>query len=52
MILAFTEEQKKEIEARGMMVIEFKQRIRNIGETIDDVWKILNELADKVTNEK
>lgn len=49
MVLAFTEEQKKEIEARGMMVIEFKQRIRNIGETIDDVWKILNELADKVT---
>ena len=49
MVLAFTEEQKKEIEARGMTVIEFKRRIRNMGNTIDDDWKILKEWADKVT---
>ena len=49
MVLAFTEEQKKEIEARGMTVIEFKRRIRNMGKTVDDVWKILKEWADKVT---
>lgn len=49
MVLAFTEEQKKEIEARGMTVIEFKRRLHNIGKTIDDAWKILKELSDKVT---
>lgn len=49
MILAFTEEQKKEIEAREMTVIEFKRRLHNMGKTIDDAWKILKEWADKVT---
>lgn len=49
MVLAFTEEQKKEIEARGMIVIEFKRRIRNMGKTIDDAWRILRELANKAT---
>ena len=48
MVLAFTEEQKKEIEARGMTVIEFKRRIRNMVKTIDDAWKILKEWAYKV----
>lgn len=51
MVLAFTEEQKKEIEARGMTVIEFKRRLHNMGKTIDDAWKILKELSDKVTKE-
>lgn len=49
MVLAFTEEQKKEIEARGIKVIEFKRRIRNMGKTVEDAWKILKEWADKVT---
>lgn len=49
MVLAFTEEQKKEIEERGMTVIEFKRRIYNMVKTIDDAWKILKEWADKVT---
>lgn len=49
MVLAFTEEQKKEIEARGMTVIEFKRRLHNMGKAIDDVWEILKEWADKVT---
>ena len=49
MVLAFTEEQKNEIEARGMIVIEFKRRLHNMGKTIDDAWKILKEWADKVT---
>lgn len=49
MVLVFTEEQKKEIEARGMTVIEFKRRLHNMGKTIDDVWKILKEWAEKVT---
>lgn len=48
MVLAFTEEQKKEIEAKGMTVIEFKRRLNNIGKTINDVWKILKEWSDKV----
>lgn len=49
MVLAFTEEQKKEIEARGMTVIEFKRWLHNMGKTIYDAWKILKEWADKVT---
>lgn len=49
MVLAFTEEQKKEIEANGMTVIEFKRRLRNIGKTVDEAWKILKEWANKVT---
>lgn len=49
MVLAFTEEQKKEIEARGITVIEFKRRLRNMGKSIDDAWKIFKEWADKLT---
>lgn len=49
MVLTFTEEQKKEIEAKGMKVIEFKRRIRNMGKTVDEAWKILKEWANKVT---
>ena len=49
MVLAFTEEQKKEIEARGVTVIEFKRRLHNMGKTIDDAWKIFKEWTDKVT---
>ncbi len=48
MVLAFTEEQKKEIEARGMMVIEFKRMIRQMGKTMDDAWQVLNEMANKI----
>lgn len=47
MVLAFTEEQKKEIEARGITVIEFKRQLHNMGKTIDDAWNILEEWADK-----
>ena len=49
MVLAFTEEQKKRVEARGMTVIEFKRRLRNMGKTVDEAWKILKEWANKVT---
>lgn len=49
MVLAFTEERKKEIEARGMMVIEFKRRLRNTRKLIGGVWKVLKKWADKVT---
>lgn len=48
MVLAFTEERKKEIEAKGITVIEFKRRLHNMGKSIDDAWKILKEWTDKV----
>lgn len=48
MVLAFTEEQKKEIEARGMAVIEFKRRLRKMGKTMYDAWRVLNEMANKI----
>lgn len=49
MVLAFTEEQKKEIEARGMMVIEFKRRLYKMVKGTADIWQILKEAADKIT---
>lgn len=49
MVIAFTEEQKKEIEARGMTVIEFKRRLYRIGKTINGAWQVLREAADKIT---
>lgn len=48
MVLAFTEEQKKEIEARGITVIEFKRRLYIMGKTVDDAWQVLKEFADKI----
>lgn len=48
MVLAFTEEQKKEIEARGITVIEFKRRLRNMEKGIDEAWKVLNDIANKI----
>lgn len=39
MVLAFTEDQKKEIEACGMTVIELKRRLYNIISSISDAWK-------------
>lgn len=47
MVLAFTEEQKKEIESRGMTVIEFKRMVYNIVNVINDAWKVLKNSIDK-----
>ena len=50
MVIAFTEEQKKEIESRGMTVIEFKRRLYNTKNTISDAWKVLENFVDKFSN--
>lgn len=47
MVLAFTEEQKKEIEVREMTVIEFKRRLYNMKNTISDAWEVLEDFIDK-----
>lgn len=49
MVLAFTGEQKKEIEAKGITVIEFKRNLYETGKYIDSLWQILKEAADKIT---
>lgn len=49
MVLAFTEKQKKEIEARGTTVIEFKRNLYRMSKTVDEAWQILKEFADKIT---
>jgi hypothetical protein len=41
MVLAFTEEQKKRVEARGMTVIEFKRRLRNMEKPLMMLGKFL-----------
>lgn len=43
MILAFTEEQRKEIEARGMTVIQAKKILYNAADWFSELW-------DKVRN--
>lgn len=48
MVLAFTEEQKREIEARGITIIEFKRRLYRMGKTVDDAWQVLKKAADKI----
>lgn len=47
MVLAFTEEQKKEIEAKRMMVIEFKYNLRKAGKIIKEAWCRMKEIVDK-----
>lgn len=49
MVLTFTDEQKKEIEARGMTVIEFKRRAYNVGKTISNAWEILKNFVEKLS---
>ena len=49
MMFAFTEEQKKYIESKGMTVIEFKRRLYRMENTIDDACRILKELSEKIT---
>lgn len=49
MIISFEEKDRAVIEAKGISIIEFKQRLYNMVKTIDDAWKILKEWDDKVT---
>lgn len=49
MIICFEEKDRKMIEDKGMMVIEFKRRLYNTGKAIYDIWKIFKEWADKIT---
>lgn len=47
MVLAFTEEQKKEIEVKGMRVIKFKYNLRKAGKIIKEAWCRMKEIVDK-----
>ncbi len=49
MIISFEEKDRAVIEAKGISIIEFKQRLYNMVKTIDDAWKILEKWVDKVT---
>ena len=48
MVICFEEKDRAVIEGKGMTVIEFKRRLYNMGNTIDDTLKILKECADKI----
>lgn len=51
MIYAFTEMEKKQIESRGMMVIEFKRNLKMIesmSKAVSKAWEKLMELAETV----
>lgn len=55
MILAFTEEQKKEIEARGMTVIQVKlvlhKFVKAINPVFDKVWDICKNMSKEQIEE-
>lgn len=51
MVYAFTEAEKKQIESRGMMVIEFKRNLRmieSISKAVSHAWNELMKLAEMV----
>lgn len=51
MIYAFTEMEKKQIESRGMMVIEFKRNLKMIesmSKAVSKAWEKLMKLAETV----
>ena len=51
MIYTFTEMEKKQIESRGMMVIEFKRNLKKIesmSKAVSQAWEKLMELAEAV----
>lgn len=51
MVYAFTEAEKKQIESRGMMVIEFKRNLKmieSVSKAVSQAWEKLMELAEAV----
>lgn len=51
MVFTFTEEQKKQIESQGMMVVEFKRTLKravDFGKAISKAWNDLMKLAEKI----
>lgn len=50
MVISFEEKDRAAIEATGMTVIQFKQRLYKMGKTIDDAWKVLKECINKIAN--
>lgn len=48
MVLAFTEGQKQEIESNGIMAIELKRRLKNLGKAIEYVMDVLCKCVENV----
>lgn len=52
MILAFTEEQKKEIEARGMTVIQVKLVLHRFAKAIKPVFDKIWDMCKRMSKEQ
>ena len=51
MIYAFTEAEKKQVESRGMMVIEFKRNLKmieSVSKAVSKAWEELLKLAEAI----
>ncbi len=51
-VIAFTEEQKKEIEARGMTVIQAKLVIHRFAKTIKPVFDKVGDMCKNMSKEQ
>lgn len=52
MVLAFTEEQKKEIEARGMTVVQAKLLLNGFAKVIKPVFDMMWDMCKNMTKEQ
>ncbi len=50
MIISFEEKDRSIIESKGIMIIEFKQKLYNMSKVIKDICHTLVEIKDKVDN--
>lgn len=48
MVICFEEKDRAVIESKGMMVIEFKRKVYELGKTINNDWQMLKEKIDKI----
>ena len=50
MVISFEEKDRAAIEARGMTIIQFKQRLYKMAKSLDDAWHVLKECVNKVAD--
>ncbi len=48
MVISFEENDRAVIEARGIMIIEFKRQLYNMKISMENAWKVLEEILERV----
>lgn len=47
MVICFEETYREFIEKKGITIIEFKRRLYNMEKSINDIWKVMEEITTK-----